>query len=62
MATASTDEDDGQSGFEDFATAAYTNGANSASAMFVIWYNLAVNYSQVINYENRLLIVISTHC
>jgi hypothetical protein len=36
VATASTDEDDGQSGFEDFATAAYTNGANSASAMFVI--------------------------
>ncbi|CAG2110385.1 unnamed protein product [Medioppia subpectinata] len=32
-ATASTDEDDGQSGFEDFATAAYTNGANSGSAM-----------------------------
>jgi len=36
VATASTDEDDGQSGFDDFATAAYTNGANSASAMFVI--------------------------
>lgn len=28
-ATASTDEDDGQSGFDDFATAAYTNGGNS---------------------------------
>ena len=33
-ATASTDEDDGQSGFDDFTTAAYTNGGNS-SAMSV---------------------------
>lgn len=45
-ATASADEDDGQSGFDDFTTTAYTNGGNS-SAMSVHKHILSLHYNRI---------------